>query len=90
LAEAHNALGLAYANKEQNDEAIAEFNKAIKLKPDYEMAFWSRGLAYVGLKQFDQAIKDANKAIGLKPDFAVAYNLRALAYFALLIFVMLM
>jgi len=38
LAEAHyNLAGMLYS-KDQFDEAIAEYNRALQLKPDYEDA----------------------------------------------------
>ncbi|MGR3319791.1 MAG: tetratricopeptide repeat protein [Candidatus Anammoxibacter sp.] len=35
-AEAHFALGLMYAKKEMNDEAVTEYNRAIEINPDYK------------------------------------------------------
>lgn len=49
-------------------KAIEYLNNAIKLKPDYAKAYYSRGDAYKNLGQYQRAIKDYNKAIRLKPD----------------------
>ncbi len=38
--------GLKYLNRWKYDEAITEFNKAIKLNPNSAEAYYSRGLAY--------------------------------------------
>ena len=35
-AEAHFALGLMYAKKEMNNEAVKEYNRAIEINPDYK------------------------------------------------------
>ena len=59
------------------DRAIADFNRAIELKPDYAEAYNNRGNAYSDKGDFDHAIADFSKAIELKPDFPIAYNNRS-------------
>jgi tetratricopeptide (TPR) repeat protein len=56
--------------------AIADYNEAIRLKPDYADAYNNRGLAYSNLKEYQKAIADFNEAIRLKPDYADAYRYR--------------
>jgi tetratricopeptide (TPR) repeat protein len=58
------------------DGAIAEYNKAIELKPDFAEAYFSRGYAKKEKGDLGGAIVDYTKAIELKPDFARAYNNR--------------
>jgi tetratricopeptide (TPR) repeat protein len=57
-------------------EAIAIYNKALVLKPDYAEAYNNRGVALKELKQLDEAIASYDKAIALKPDYAAAYSNR--------------
>ena len=64
-------------------EAISDYDKAIRLKPDYAFAYNNRGLAKENLKQYAAAISDYDKAIRLKPDFAHAYLYRGLAKYRL-------
>ena len=45
-AAAHNNRGVTYENNNQHDLAIAEFDKAIQLKPDYALAYANRGWAH--------------------------------------------
>ena len=59
---------------------LLDFNKAIKIKPDYAEAYYNRGFVYAGRGEYKQAIADFDKAIALKPDLAEAYNNRGLAY----------
>jgi len=72
--------GIAAYNSGDLDTAIADFTKAIKLKPDDAKAYNNRGLAYDEKGLYDQAIADYTEAIKLKQDVAVAYNNRGLAY----------
>src|SRR5580658_4847956 len=61
------------------DKPIAEFTKAIELKPDDAEAYNHRGSAKQAKGDLDGAIADFTKAIQLKPDDAGAYNNRGSA-----------
>jgi tetratricopeptide (TPR) repeat protein len=54
------------------DGAIADFTKAIELKPDYAEAYYFRGLAKQAKRDLDGATTDFTKAIELKPGYAEA------------------
>ncbi len=60
--------------------AIRYLNEAIKLQPDYAIAYNNRGVAYAKLNQFQRAIEDFNESTRLKPDFVVTYVNRGMAY----------
>ena len=62
------------------DEAIANYTKAIELKPDYGEAYTNRGAAYLLKKLYDKAITDSSKAIELNPTNDSAYQNRGRAY----------
>ena len=53
--------------------AIADYDTAIRLKPDYADAYNNRGVAKDNLGQYFAAIADYDTAIRLKPDYAKAY-----------------
>ncbi len=72
--------GLAYQSKEQYDQAIADYTKAIELDPKYARPYNNRGLAYKNKGQYDQAIADFTKAIELDPKYTYAYYNRGNAY----------
>ncbi len=65
------------------NKAIEYLNEAIRLKPNYATAYYSRGLTYANLGQYQKEIEDYDEAIRLKPDYAIAYNNRGIAYFRL-------
>jgi len=56
--------------------AIADYNKAIEIKPDFADAYFNRGQKFFKLEKYTLAIFDYNKAIEMKPDFALAYRSR--------------
>ncbi len=71
----------AYNKGESGDYqgAIADYNQAINIKPDYADAYYNRGIAKKNLGDKQGAIADYNQAINIKPDYADAYNNRGLA-----------
>ena len=80
-AAAH--FNLANTLKELNkiNDAIASYDKAIDIKPDYEI-YSLRGLALYQLEKYDEAISSYDESIKLKPD-PVAYCNRGLAFIEL-------
>ena len=62
MPKAYNNRGIAYCSKGDNDHAIADFDKAIQLKPDYAMAYNNRGTAYT-----IKATMTAPSPISIKP-----------------------
>ena len=59
--------------------AIADYDRAIELKPDYAEACFSRGVAKGCLGDYRGAIADCDRVIEFKPDDAEAYFLRGIA-----------
>ena len=78
-AETYFLRGNASYDLGRYDLAIANYDKAIQLKPDYTEAYNNRGVAKAALGQHFVAISDYDKAIQLKPDYANAYNNRGVA-----------
>ena len=47
--------GLQKLNSNQLDQAIADFNQAIELMPDFVQAYFNRGAAYFEQKKYKEA-----------------------------------
>ena len=62
-AETYFKQGEDYRHNNQYDKAIAAYNKAIEVNPQYAEAYLRRGNVYHYLKEYDKAIKDYNKAM---------------------------
>ena len=75
--------GVASLESGKFDQALNEFNQALKLKPNDASLYDYRGVAYRTKGQNDLAMADFNKAIQLDPKFARAYRDRAMVYFDL-------
>ena len=71
---AHNCLGVALGKKDQTEEAIRQYQEAIRLKPDRPMPHYNLGVAFAKAGQTDEAIRQYREAIRLKPDHANAHN----------------
>ena len=56
------------------DEALADYDRAIALKPDYADAFNNRGAALAEQGQYEQALSSYEKAITLAPDHKFALS----------------
>lgn len=76
-AELYVWRGNSRYNKKEYDKAITEYDKAIEINPNYELAFYNRGFAWVVKKEYEKAIADYTKVINLNPDYASAYVIRA-------------
>jgi len=83
LAAAYEARGLYYFSQGQYQQAIEDYNEAIRLEVDdafLSFAYSLRGFAYSGLLQHQRGIKDFDEAIRLKPNDDNFYGARGFAY----------
>ena len=79
-ANGYYSQGLAFAEQGDYRGALANYEQAIKLDPNYAEAYVGRGVAYSNLGEKQKAIDDYSQAIKLNPNYAAAYNNRGLAY----------
>lgn len=70
----HNNLGLAYEENGQLEEAFSEYEKALKIKPNYADTYANLGNIYYKQGLYEQATDSYQKALKYKPNLATAYN----------------
>lgn len=66
-ATARYKQGLAYKADKKFPQAVASFQQAVVLKPDYADAYFGLGMAYGQLERFPEAIKAYQEFIALEP-----------------------
>ena len=54
---------------QQNEEAVAAYEKALEIKPDFYQAWHFRGVALYKLRRFKEGYASAMKAYKINPDF---------------------
>ena len=70
---AHFSVGYLLYLQEKFEDAIASYDQAVRLKPDYVDAYNNRGNLRDDLGQRSAAIADFDEAIRLKSDYTDAY-----------------
>ncbi len=75
--------GLALQGMKQHDKAVASFDRAISLAPDFAGAYNNRGISLHALSRYDEALASYDKAIALKSDDGGAYTNRGMTLHAL-------
>ena len=77
-ADAHYALGLAYAYRQDFKNSAASLEKALSLNPDNAYAHYQLGLIQYRLKRYDQTIIHFEKFLELKPDAPEAPQVKSI------------
>jgi tetratricopeptide (TPR) repeat protein len=63
----------------RNNEALADYGRALAIDPHYTAARYNRGTVYLANEEWDLAIADFDGVLKLEPARADAYNNRGLA-----------
>ena len=69
--------GIVLRSLQRPQEALANYDRAIAIKPNYAEAHNNRGNALYELRRVDEAIESYNRAIALKPNYPAAFVNRA-------------
>jgi|GEM_PF-6488760 len=83
LAFAYNNRGAALKRVGREERAIADYDRALALRPGYAPAHYNRGLARQDRGQNERALADYSAAIRYDPRHAHAYHNRGIAHDAL-------
>lgn len=83
--DAHSAAslyekGFAYYKKENLEQAIIHFDRALALDSQLVSAYYYRGIINYRQGRYDQAIQDCSSALRINPLHTEAYNIRALVW----------
>ena len=78
--QAYNMRGSVYGEAGRNEQAIADFDKAIGLDANYAQAYANRALIYRKTGKLDLALADDNKALAIDASYVPAYLGRGIVY----------
>jgi len=74
------ARGSIFTEKDKNNEALSDFNLAMKFSRSNPEILFNRAIFYCRGKQWDEAINLLDEVILLDPKFAQAHRTRGVAY----------
>ncbi|HEY7317957.1 MAG TPA: tetratricopeptide repeat protein [Candidatus Binatia bacterium] len=80
LAVLFNNRGLAYASKKDYDDAIEDYDQAVRLGKKDSDAFYRRGLVHLNKNDYSRAIQDFDEALKLDPDNVAILQSRGWSY----------
>lgn len=75
------ANGVELLKDKDYQTALLEFNRALKIDPDYAEAYFQRGQCKIALNLWAEADRDLNMALRMKPEFPEAYFARGAVRF---------
>lgn len=83
VAELHNNLGAVLQLQQNYAEALASYDRAVALKPDYANAHYNRGFTLNRLGRTEAALAAYEQAVALQPGHVEAWNNRGVVLQAL-------
>ena len=83
VAAAHFYRGNLYDQEKQYERAFEHYSEAIRLNPEYVLAYNNRGIILGTMGRNREAIEDFNIVVRLKPDYAEGWYNRGIAFYQL-------
>jgi tetratricopeptide (TPR) repeat protein len=83
LFDALHLLAVVQSNLGKKHMALASYDRALAVRPDYAEALFNRGVTLHELKRFEEALASYDRALILRPDYAEALSNRGLSLHAL-------
>lgn len=80
MIEVYLALGECYFLKQETDNALSCFNRALEIEPDNPEVFYNIGIIHYQNGQMNEAIQNFLSSKNLDPQFAAAYYQLGLSY----------
>ncbi|MCC5602028.1 tetratricopeptide repeat protein, partial [Nostoc favosum] len=72
-------LGNLHSSGQDYTKAIASYDQALKIQPDYHKAWYNRGIALGNLGRLEEAIASYDQALKIQPDYHKAWYNRGIA-----------
>jgi tetratricopeptide (TPR) repeat protein len=72
-------LGSRHLEANDHDNALANFNRAVKLQSDHYKAWFGRGMALGSLERHLEALKSFDEALAVEPNASFGWHNRAIA-----------
>ena len=76
LFDALHLLAVVQSSLGKKDTALASYDRALAVQPDYAEALSNRGLTLHQLKRFEDALASYDRALTVRPDYAEALSNR--------------
>lgn len=71
--DAYLSRGAAYVARREFNEALADYNEAIRLDSDFAPSYNNRGVVHSATEEYDSALGDFNRALDMDSNYVPAY-----------------
>ena len=76
-----NNRGVTLADVKRYEEALADYNRSLELRPDHPVTLTNRGNTYTHMEKYELALADHNRSLELRPVHPDALYNRGITYY---------